>query len=43
VVVIVAISVLLGVVGRTLSLVMPVLWRRSRARARAKASRARRG
>lgn len=43
VVVIVAISVLLGVIGRALSLVMPVLWRRSRARARAKGSRARRG
>jgi methyl-accepting chemotaxis protein len=43
VVLIVALTVLLGVVGRALSLVMPVLWRRSRARARAKGSRARRG
>jgi methyl-accepting chemotaxis protein len=34
VVVIVAISVLLGVIGRALSLVVPVAWRRSRARAR---------
>jgi methyl-accepting chemotaxis protein len=43
VVLIVAISVLLGVTGRALSLVMPVLWRRSRARARAKGRRARHG
>lgn len=44
VVAVIVICILLGVTGRALSLVVPVLWRRSRARARRAASgRARRG